>query len=74
MVCERVDDLATIVAKSAYTCFQEILAEVQENGEKLDEIIDIFEGGRFFGEIKSYLRHFFFFDTFYLHIHVSLPH
>ena len=57
LVCERVDDMATIVAKPVVTCFQEILEEVQENGEKIDvifdELIDIFDssdngGGRLF--------------------------
>ena len=49
--------MATIVAKPVVTCFQEILEEVQENGEKIDvifdELIDIFDssdngGGRLF--------------------------
>ena len=57
LVCEHRHGMATIVAKPVVTCFQEILEEVQENGEKIDEIfdelIDIFdssdnEGGRLF--------------------------
>ena len=72
MACERVDDLATIVAKSAYTCFQEILAEVQENGEKIDEIIDILEGGRFFGGNRELLETFFLF-RYLLFAHSCFP-
>ena len=33
--------MASIVAYSACTCFQEILTEVEENGENIEEIIDL---------------------------------
>ena len=52
MVCERRDGLTTIVVNSVYTCFQEILTkleqkidevktEVSQNGENIQEIIDM---------------------------------
>merc|ERR1719211_533685 len=44
MVCERSEgSMASIVAHSACTCFQEILTEVEENGENIEEIIDLLE-------------------------------
>ena len=43
MVCERNDGLPSIVTHSAFTCFQEILTEVEENGEKIEEIIDLLD-------------------------------
>ena len=45
LVCEMRDGLATVVASSACTCFQEILTEVEENGEGIQEIIDVLESG-----------------------------
>ena len=56
LVCETRDSVATIVASSAFTCFQEILTEVDEvneniqeiltevdeNGDNIQEIIDLF--------------------------------
>ena len=44
LVCEMRDGLATIVASSACTCFQEILTEVNENiQEVLTEVDNIQE-------------------------------
>ena len=48
LVCEIRDGLATIVASSAFTCFQEILTEVNENiqegltevNENIQEVVD----------------------------------
>ena len=37
--------MASIVPYSACTCFQEILTEVEENGENIEEIIDLLENG-----------------------------
>ena len=37
--------MASIAAHSACTCFQEILTEVEENGENIEEIIDLLGGG-----------------------------
>ena len=44
LVCEMRDGLATVVASSACTCFQEILSEVNENiQEVLTEVDNIQE-------------------------------
>ena len=44
LVCEMRDGLATVVASSACTCFQEILTEVNENiQEVLTEVDNIQE-------------------------------
>ena len=43
LVCGRRDGLATVVVFSSFTCFQEILMEVNENGENIQEIIDLLE-------------------------------
>ena len=46
MVCERREGLATIVACSACTCFQEILTKLDENGQQIDEIkTEVIENG-----------------------------
>ena len=37
--------MATSTSYSACTCFQDILAEVEENGEGIQEIIDVLGGG-----------------------------
>ena len=37
--------MATAMPYSACTCFQEILTEVEENGEGIQEIIDVLESG-----------------------------
>ena len=39
LVCETRDSVATIVASSAFTCFQEILTEVDEVNENIQEIL-----------------------------------
>ena len=71
LVCERREGLATIVACSACTCFQEILtkldengqqidevkAEVIENGENIQQIIDEIPGGEKYQPGKRYLQH-----------------
>ena len=43
LVCGIRDGLATVVVFSSFTCFQEILTEVNENGENIENIIDILE-------------------------------
>ena len=46
MVCEKMDgDMASIQLSSVNACFQELLAEVEENGEGIQEIIDVLGGG-----------------------------
>jgi len=46
LVCERREGLATVVACSACTCFQEILTKLDENGHKIDEIkTEVIENG-----------------------------
>ena len=46
VVCEKKDGhMATATPYSACTCFQEILTEVEENGEGIQEIIDVLESG-----------------------------
>ena len=46
MVCEKKDGhMASPMSYSACTCFQDILAEVEENGEGLQEIMDVIGGG-----------------------------
>ena len=37
----RKDGLATIVTYSTFTCFQEILTEVEENGDNIEEVIEL---------------------------------
>ena len=37
--------MASITSYSAFTCFQEILTEVQGNGEGIQEIMDVVGGG-----------------------------
>ena len=37
--------MATSTSYSACTCFQDILAEVEEHGEGIQEIIDVLGGG-----------------------------
>ena len=41
LVCGIRDGVASVVAFSGFTCFQEILTEVNENGENIQEIIDL---------------------------------
>ena len=43
LVCGMRDGLATMVVLSRSTCFQEILTEVNENGENIQEIINLLE-------------------------------
>ena len=46
MVCERKDGhMASIMSFSACTCFQDVLTEVEENGEDIEEIIDALASG-----------------------------
>ena len=46
LVCERREGLATVVACSACTCFQEILTKLDENGQQIDEIkTEVIENG-----------------------------
>ena len=62
MVCERRDGLTTIVVNSVCTCFNDILTkleqkvdevktEVSQNGENIQEIIDMHGKGGF----KNYI-------------------
>ena len=37
--------MASITSHSAFTCLQEILTEVEENGEGIEEIIDVLASG-----------------------------
>ena len=42
MVCEKIEGhMATIGFSSVNACFQELQAEVEENGEGIQEIIDV---------------------------------
>ena len=42
MVCEKIEgQMATIGFSSVNACFQELQAEVEENGEGIQEIIDV---------------------------------
>ena len=43
LVCGIRDGLATMVVFSSFICFQEIQTEVNENGENIQEIIDLLE-------------------------------
>ena len=46
MVCERkAGHMASIMTHSACTCSQDIIAEVEENGEGIQEIIDVLASG-----------------------------
>ena len=43
LVCGIRDGLATMVVFSSFICFQEIHTEVNDNGENIQEIIDLLE-------------------------------
>ena len=46
MVCERkAGQMASVMTHSACTCSQDIIAEVEENGEGIQEIIDVLGSG-----------------------------
>ena len=46
LVCEKkVGHMASIKSFSSCTCYEEILTEVEENGDGIEEIIDVLASG-----------------------------
>ena len=44
-------DMASIGTYAVSTCYQEILSEVEENGEGIQEILDVLEDGSVIGGV-----------------------